>query len=129
MDPEKVQAILNWPTPMNSYELIIFHGLASFYRKFIKNFSQICAPIIDIFGGSRWPFKWAESSHRNFKLLKKKITENPIMALPSYDKVFQVETNGSGKTIGVVLSQKQRPVAYLSEKLKEEKQKYSTYDK
>ena len=105
MDLEKVQAILNWPTTRNSYEVRSFHGLAIFYGKFIKNFSQICAPIIDSFGGSKQPFKWTEAADRNFKLLKKKITANPILDLPSFDKKFQVERDASGTTIGVVLSQ------------------------
>ena len=47
MDPEKVQAIIDWPSPRNIFEVRIFHGLASFYRKFIKNFSGICASIIE----------------------------------------------------------------------------------
>ena len=88
MDLDKVQEILSWPIPRNAYEVIRFHGLASFYRKFIKNFSQICAPIIDTFRGSRQPFKWIEADEKNFKLWKKKITEKPILALPSFDKVF-----------------------------------------
>ena len=66
---------------------------------------QICAPIIDTFRESRQPFKWTEASDKNFKLLKKKIIENPFLDLPSFDKVFQVETNASGTTIGFVLSQ------------------------
>ena len=89
MDPDKVQAILNWPTPMNAYELRIFHGLASFYRKFIKNFSQICVPIIETFMGSRQYFKWKEAANRNFKFFIKKITEKPILALPSFEKVLK----------------------------------------
>ena len=52
-----------------------------------------------------------------------------MLDLPSFDKVFQVETNTSGTTVGVVLSQGQSPVAYFSEKLNEEKHKYSSYDK
>ena len=53
MDFDKVQAILNWPIPRNAYEVRNFHGLASFYRNFIKNFRHICAPLIDTFKGSK----------------------------------------------------------------------------
>ena len=124
-----MQAILNWPVPGNVYEVISFHGLASFYRKFNKNISQICVPLIDTFRGSKQPFKWTEGADRNFKLLKKKIDDKPILALPSLDKVFQVETNASRTTMGAILSQEQRLVAYFSEKLNEAKQNYSLYDK
>ena len=88
MDYDKVKMIANCPTPKNAYEVRNFHGISSLYIKFIKSFSHICAPLIDTFRGSRHPFKWTEVDDRNFKLLKKKITEKPILALPSFDKVF-----------------------------------------
>ena len=62
-------------------------------------------------------------------MLKKNIIEKPILALPSFDKVFRVEIDASGTTIGVVLSREKIPIAYFNEKLNDEKQKYSSYDK
>ena len=123
VDPDKVQEILGCLVQRNAYEVRSSHGLASFYRKFIRNFSQICTPIIDTFKKSRQPFKWIEETDKNFKLLKKKITKKPIPDLPSLEKVFQVQTNASGTVIGDVLSQEHRPVAYFNEKLNEEKTK------
>jgi len=46
-DPEKVAAIVSWPSPKSLFEVWSFHGLASFYGKFIKNFNGICAPMVD----------------------------------------------------------------------------------
>jgi hypothetical protein len=47
MDPDKMEVIKNWPSPKNIFEVRIFHGLASFYRKFIKNFSGISTAMMD----------------------------------------------------------------------------------
>ena len=57
MDPEKVKSILKLPTPRSTTEVRSFHGLVSFYKKFIKNFSVICAPLIDTITGDRKEFK------------------------------------------------------------------------
>jgi hypothetical protein len=62
-------------------------------------------------------------------LLKRKITEQPILVLPDFSKTFQVRCDASGFAIRAVLSQDDKPVAYFSEKLNEVKVKYSTYDK
>lgn len=52
MDPSKVEAIVSWPKPKNLGDVRSFYGLATFYRKFIKNFSHICAPLLDTI--ERW---------------------------------------------------------------------------
>jgi hypothetical protein len=61
--------------------------------------------------------------------VKLKIIEQPILVLPDFGKTFQVRSDASGSAIGAVLSQDNRSVAYLCEKLNDAKKKYSTYDK
>eukprot|EP00253_Pinus_taeda_P008293 PITA_08293 len=72
---EKIAAIVNWPFPKILFEVCSFHGLASFYRKFIRNFSQICIPMLETVKKASHPFCWTEAAEESFQLLKKKITE------------------------------------------------------
>jgi hypothetical protein len=126
MDPEKVKAILEWPTPQCTFDVRSFHGLESFYRKFIKNFSEICAPLTECM--KKGNFKWTVAAMKSFEDLKKKVIEQPVLALPYFNKVFQVDCDASGSTIGAVLSQEGRPIAFFSEKLNDAKKKYFVYD-
>jgi hypothetical protein len=86
------------------YEVRIFHGIARFYMKFIKNFSQLCALIIETINKNRQSFKWTIATDQNLLILKKTITEKPVLSFPYFNKFFQVETDVSGTAIGVVLS-------------------------
>ena len=72
MDPKKVKAIQEWPSPKNISEVRSFHGLSSCYWKFIRNFSKISAPIIETIEKDKQPFKWTAEVERNFQLLRKK---------------------------------------------------------
>jgi len=104
MDPGKVVAIVSWPSPKNLFEVRSFHGLASFYRKFIRNFSEICTPMLDTIKKTNQPFRWTKAVESSFQILKKKITERPILRLPDFNQPFQVRCDASGTAIGAVLS-------------------------
>jgi hypothetical protein len=129
MDPEKVDVIRKWPSPRNVSEVRSVHGLASFYRKFIRNFSGISAAMMDTVKKWHRVFQWTSEAERSFKWLRQKITEQPVLVLLDFQKTFQVKCDASGYAVGGVLSQDDRPVAYYSKKLDDAKLKYSTYDK
>jgi hypothetical protein len=123
MDPNNVRAIREWTLPRSIFEVRSLHGLASFYRKFIRNFSGICAPILDTVKKRHKSFKWTEEAKKSFKILKEKITEQLILVLPDFGKTFQVRCDASGVAIGAVLSQDNRHAAYFSEKMNDSKRK------
>jgi hypothetical protein len=84
MDPDKVEVIKNWPSSKNIFEVRSFHGLASFYQKFIRNFSGISAAMMDTVKKRQKSFHWTEEAEKSFNLLKRKITERPILVLSDF---------------------------------------------
>lgn len=122
MDEDKVEAILNWPTPKTGTTMRSFHGLAQFYRKFIRRFSVICDPVLDnIKGEMKTKSVWIKEENEGFKGLKTEVATKPILVLPSFDKLFIVKCDARNVVVGMVLSQEGRPVAFFSERLNEVK--------
>ena len=103
VDQAKVDAIVSWPTPRTVNEVRSFHGLASFYRRFVKDFSSKAAPLNELVK-KNVKFEWGEAQERAFNQLKKYLTTVPILALPNFNSTFELECNASGTGIVLFLS-------------------------
>ncbi|XP_039047295.1 uncharacterized protein LOC120187712 [Hibiscus syriacus] len=128
VDPAKVEAIRGWPVPTTVKEVQAFLGIASYYRKFIKGFATIAAPISDLLRKGQ-SFEWTEAAQSAMNHLKSRLCSAPILGLPDFDKEFQVETDASGIGIGAILIQEGKPLAYFSQKLSPRMQSASTYNR
>ena len=127
VDPGKTAAIRDWPTPKTPFEVRSFHGLVQFYRRFVKGFSSLAAPLTDLLKATT--FEWSAPSDRAFQQIKLTLTSAPILRLPDFDKLFDVTTDASGLGIGAILSQDLHPISFFREKLSEPKSRYSNYDR
>jgi hypothetical protein len=127
-DQEKVKTIKEWPTPKSITELRSFHGLASFYRRFVKDFSTIAAPLTEIIK-KNVGFHWGSDQANAFATLKERLCSTPVLALSDFNKTFEIECDASRIRIGAVLMQDRQPIAFFNEKLSGAALNYPTYDK
>jgi len=121
MQKEKIEGVLNWPVPRNIKEVQKFLGLANYYRRFIKDFAKIAAPLhVLVRKEQKW--KWEEEQKEVFGRLKRAFTTEPILAIPDIDREMRVEVDASDyATGGVLLTKcedgKWRLVAFISKLL------------
>ena len=133
MNEKKVETIKAWKPPTTVREGQIFMGFANFYRRFIKNFSDICTPITNLTRGDKTKFVWGKDQQEAFEYLRRCFTMAAILCHfhPDHDTV--VETDASDYALGCILSQFQEkrlhPVAFHSRKLNSAERNYDIHDK
>jgi hypothetical protein len=89
VDHTKVEAIHGWPIPKNLSQVWSFLGLAGFYRRFVKDFSTIAAPLNEL-TKKGVPFSWGTRQGNAFDMLKDKLTYAPLIQLPDFNKTFEL---------------------------------------
>ena len=82
VDPQKIEAIVNWKPPTNVTKIRSFLGLAGYYRKFVKGFSKLAAPLTKLTRKEE-KFVWSEACQQSFGELKWKLTLAPVLTLSS----------------------------------------------
>lgn len=130
MDPKKMEAVDNLNIPKNPKEVKSLMGMMGYYRRFIKNFGIISAPINNLLKKTT-VFKWSEECDKAFNTLKQKLTEDITLKYPDFDKQFILTTDASSYGIGAVLSQLddngfEKPILFLSRQLNKAEKNYST---
>ena len=100
--PDKVKAVVEWPPPQTVHDVRSFLGLASYYRKFIRGFSQIARPLTDLTrAGITWD--WNDREEQSFLQLKVALATAPVLRLPDFDRQFVVTTDASDVFVGAIL--------------------------
>ncbi|GJV41654.1 putative nucleotidyltransferase, ribonuclease H [Tanacetum coccineum] len=127
VDPAKIEAVKSWSSPTTPTEIRQFLGLVGYYRRFIKDFSKI-AKSLTILTQKGKKFVWGEDQETAFQILKQKLCEAPILALPEGNDDFVVYCDASIQGLGAVLMQREKVIAYASRQLKPHEENYTTHD-
>jgi len=129
MDPSKVSAVTSWRVPDSRKELQRFLGFANFYRRFIRGYSTVAAPLTAL-TSSKVTFRWSPAAEEAFQDLKRRFTSAPILQVPDPAGQLVVEVDASDVGVGAILSQrsgenqKLHPCAFFSRRLSPAERNY-----
>jgi hypothetical protein len=127
MDADKVAAVSAWLPPRSARGLRGLLGLAGYYRKFIRDFGLIAAPLTRLL--RRDSFTWDKDAEDAFQALKHALTTGPVLQMPDFDKLFIVDCDASGVGFGAVLHQGAGPVAFFSRPFAARHLKLAAYER
>ena len=129
-DPQKVGKVSSWPQPQTVTEVRGFLGLCGYYRKFVKDFATLAAPLFKLM--EKDSFRWSSSCQESFDTLKSALVNAPVTAYPSSAEGdnFILDTDASDVGIGAVLTQVQngteKVISYASRSLSKAERRYCT---
>jgi hypothetical protein len=127
VDLKNIESMQDWPHPNTLKILRGFLGLTGYYRKFVKNYENIAAPLTTLL--KKNSFTWTPTAAQDFQTLKTTMCTTLVLALPDFTKTFMLEFDASGKGIDVILMQEGRPLAFTSKKLSERNLGKPIYEK
>lgn len=125
----KIDKVRDFPIPKNITQLRGFLGLASYYRRFIKDFSKIANPLNKLLRKNA-TYQWTPEQQEAFEQLKQRLIQAPILIYPNFDEEFILLTDASTIGLGAILAQKdtegnERVIAYASRSLSKPEKNYS----
>ncbi|XP_025616744.1 uncharacterized mitochondrial protein AtMg00860-like [Arachis hypogaea] len=118
---------MNWEQPTSVAEIRSFLGLAGYYRRFNKGFSQLALPLTKLTRKDTL-FVWTSECEESFQALKQRLTTTPVLVLSEPREPFEVYYDASLKGLGCVLMQHRNVVAYASRQLRPHEMNYPTHD-
>ena len=132
MDPMKIAIIVNLPPPNSVKQLRTTLGHTGYYRKFIKGYAQITAPMEKQLK-KEIKFEWTPECQTSLDILKEKMVTAPILVFPNWNE-FHVHVNASSIALGIVLAQTcvgniDHPIAFASRKLSTAEKNYTTIER
>ena len=119
--------VVEWKPRRNVTEIRSFMGLAGYYRRFVKGFSMIPAPMKRLLQ-KNVKFEWSEKCQRSFEKLKAFLTKALVLTQPTCGKEYVIFSDASLNGLGSVLMQEGKVVAYASRQLKPHEKNYPTHD-
>lgn len=127
IDETRIEAIKNYKRPANVREIQSLVGFTGWHRKFVPEYSDIVAPLVDL-TKKNVSFQWSQKHEQAFIRLKEVLTTAPILSAPDYTKPFTIETKSSSIGVSGILLQeydgKKHVIAYMSAKLNDLQKAY-----
>lgn len=128
-NPNKVNIIDKFPLPRTETEIKRFLGMTGYYRRFIENYAHVSKPMTKFLKKNSLIDINDQQYVRAFIDLKEKLSKAPLLIYPDFAEQFEITTDASNVAIGGVLSQNDKPIAYVSRTLNEHELNYSTIEK